>query len=108
MTSQNDTNGVVSPTVSLIYKPASQLTAYATFAKSVEQGEQAPTGDSQRQSVSCAISRPGIRGRPQIRDHAATSRHLRSISDDAPARGDRSGLEHLRGGGHSTQQRRRA
>jgi iron complex outermembrane receptor protein len=44
MTSQNDTDGVVSPTVSLIYKPASQLTAYATFAKSVEQGEQAPTG----------------------------------------------------------------
>jgi iron complex outermembrane receptor protein len=40
----NDANGVVSPTVSLIYKPASQLTAYATFAKSVEQGEQAPTG----------------------------------------------------------------
>lgn len=44
MTSQNDTDGVVSPTVSLIYKPASQLTAYATFAKSVEQGEQAPAG----------------------------------------------------------------
>ena len=44
MTSQNDANGVVSPTVSLIYKPSSQLTAYATFAKSVEQGEQAPPG----------------------------------------------------------------
>jgi iron complex outermembrane receptor protein len=44
MTSHNDTDGVVSPTVSLIYKPASQLTAYATFAKSVEQGEQAPAG----------------------------------------------------------------
>jgi len=44
VTSQNDTDGVVSPTVSLIYKPATQLTAYATFAKSVEQGEQAPAG----------------------------------------------------------------
>ena len=44
VTSQNDANGVVSPTVSLIYKPASQLTTYATFARSVEQGEQAPAG----------------------------------------------------------------
>jgi iron complex outermembrane receptor protein len=42
--SQNDTDGVVSPTVSLIYKPTAKLTAYATYANSIEQGEQAPTG----------------------------------------------------------------
>ena len=44
VTSQNDADGVFSPTVSLIYKPAPKLTAYATFARSVEQGEQAPAG----------------------------------------------------------------
>jgi iron complex outermembrane receptor protein len=44
VTSQNNTDGVVSPTVSLIYKPTSKLTAYATYANSIEQGEQAPTG----------------------------------------------------------------
>ncbi len=42
VTSHNDTDGVVSPTVSLIYKPVPKLTTYATFADSVEQGEQAP------------------------------------------------------------------
>ena len=44
MTSANDADGVFSPTVSLIYKPTSQLTTYATFARSVEQSDQAPTG----------------------------------------------------------------
>ena len=44
VTSQNDADGVISPTVSVIYKPVSQLTTYATYAKSVEQGEQAPAG----------------------------------------------------------------
>ena len=44
VTSQNDTDGVVSPTVSLIYKPTEKITTYATFANSVEQGEQAPAG----------------------------------------------------------------
>jgi iron complex outermembrane recepter protein len=44
VTSQNDTDGVVSPTVSLIYKPFSKVTTYATWANSVEQGEQAPAG----------------------------------------------------------------
>ena len=44
ITSRNDTDGVVSPTVSLIYKPAPKLTAYATYANSIEQGEQAPAG----------------------------------------------------------------
>jgi len=44
VTSQNSTDGVLSPTVSLIYKPVSNLTTYATWARSVEQGEQAPAG----------------------------------------------------------------
>jgi iron complex outermembrane recepter protein len=44
VTSDNGADGVVSPTVSLIYKPVSQLTTYATFARSIEQGEQAPAG----------------------------------------------------------------
>jgi iron complex outermembrane receptor protein len=44
LTSQNSTDGVVSPTVSLIYKPFAKITAYATWANSVEQGEQAPAG----------------------------------------------------------------
>src|SRR3984957_12016512 len=44
VTSQNDADGVVSPTVSLIYKPFAKITAYATWANSVEQGEQAPAG----------------------------------------------------------------
>lgn len=44
VTSENDANGIVSPTVSLIYKPTSQITTYATYAKSVEPGEQAPAG----------------------------------------------------------------
>ena len=44
VTSQNSADGVVSPTVSLIYKPTSRITAYATWANSVEQSDQAPTG----------------------------------------------------------------
>jgi iron complex outermembrane recepter protein len=44
MTSANDADGVFSPTVSVIYKPIPQLTTYATFARSVEQSDQAPTG----------------------------------------------------------------
>jgi iron complex outermembrane recepter protein len=43
-TSNNSANGVVSPTVSLIYKPFSKLTVYATWANSVEQSDQAPAG----------------------------------------------------------------
>lgn len=35
-------SGVVSPTVSLIYAPTPVLTAYATWSKSVEQGEAGP------------------------------------------------------------------
>jgi iron complex outermembrane recepter protein len=44
VTSDNSANGVVSPTVSLIYKPFPKITAYATWANSVEQSDQAPTG----------------------------------------------------------------
>lgn len=43
LTSSQTTNGVVSPTVSLIYKPIDPLTFYATYASSVEQSDQAPT-----------------------------------------------------------------
>jgi iron complex outermembrane receptor protein len=44
VTSDNSADGVVSPTVSLIYSPIPKITAYATWANSVEQGEQAPAG----------------------------------------------------------------
>ncbi len=43
VTSADTRNGVLSPTVSLIYKPVDALTFYATYADSVEQGETAPT-----------------------------------------------------------------
>jgi iron complex outermembrane receptor protein len=36
--------GAMSPTVSLIYKPVPELTAYATYASSIEAGDQAPAG----------------------------------------------------------------
>ena len=42
VTSENSADGVVSPTVSLIYKPFDKVTAYATWANSVEQSDQAP------------------------------------------------------------------
>ena len=46
VTSEQNADGVVSPTVSLIYKPFSKVTAYATWANSVEQSDQAPTGST--------------------------------------------------------------
>ena len=46
VTSQQSADGVVSPTVSLIYKPFDKVTAYATWANSVEQSDQAPTTTS--------------------------------------------------------------
>jgi iron complex outermembrane receptor protein len=44
VTSSDAHNGVLSPTVSLIYKPVRALTLYATYANSEEQGESAPAG----------------------------------------------------------------
>jgi iron complex outermembrane receptor protein len=44
VTGTDTENGLLSPTVSLIYKLTPQLTTYATFSDSVEQGEQAPNG----------------------------------------------------------------
>lgn len=44
VSSDNESNGEYSPTVSLIYKPTAQLSTYVTAARSVEQGEQAPAG----------------------------------------------------------------
>ena len=43
-TSSDSRDGVVSPTVSLIYKPVPKLTTYFTYSNSVEQGEAAPAG----------------------------------------------------------------
>ncbi len=43
-TSSNSANGALSPTISLIYKPTAPLTFYATYASSIEQGDQAPAG----------------------------------------------------------------
>jgi iron complex outermembrane recepter protein len=44
VSSQQTANGVVSPTVSLIYKPFDKITTYASLASSVEQSDQAPAG----------------------------------------------------------------
>jgi iron complex outermembrane receptor protein len=46
LTSSQTANGVVSPTVSLIYKPIDPVTFYATYASSIEQSDQAPTSTS--------------------------------------------------------------
>lgn len=43
LTSKDDRDGVLSPSASVIYKPMPALTAYATFADSVEEGGQAAT-----------------------------------------------------------------
>ncbi|GAB2901216.1 TonB-dependent receptor [Paraburkholderia jirisanensis] len=45
-TSTDAQNRVLSPTVSIIYKPTSALTTYATYSNSVEEGEQAPAGSA--------------------------------------------------------------
>ena len=44
VTSSDTENGVLSPTVSLTYKPVPAATVYATYSNSVEQGESAPAG----------------------------------------------------------------
>jgi iron complex outermembrane recepter protein len=44
VTGSTSSNGTLSPTVSLIYKPVPKLTAYVTYASSEEPGDQAPTG----------------------------------------------------------------
>ncbi len=44
ITSSDSENGVLSPTVSLTYKPIARVTLYATYANNVEQGETAPAG----------------------------------------------------------------
>lgn len=37
-------DAAISPTVSLLYRPTPQLSTYATFSRSIEQGESAPAG----------------------------------------------------------------
>lgn len=44
VTSAGSNNGMVSPTASVIYMPTPALTVYATWARSVEPGDSAPTG----------------------------------------------------------------
>ncbi|HMA50291.1 MAG TPA: TonB-dependent receptor [Magnetospirillaceae bacterium] len=44
LTASDSQDGALSPTVSLIYKPIPALTTYATFAQSIEEGDQAPAG----------------------------------------------------------------
>ena len=46
VTSSDSRSGVLSPTVSLIYTPTPKLTAYATYASTEEEGEQAPAGSA--------------------------------------------------------------
>ena len=46
VTSSNAESGVLSPTVSLIYKPIPKVTAYFTYANSVEQGEAAAANNA--------------------------------------------------------------
>lgn len=43
VTSRSNTNGAFSPTVSGIWTPTSKVTAYFTYASSVEESDQAPT-----------------------------------------------------------------
>ncbi len=43
-TSDDGHNGLLSPTLSVIYQPTRQLTTYATYSNSVEEGDQAPAG----------------------------------------------------------------
>jgi iron complex outermembrane receptor protein len=44
VTGSTSSDGTLSPTVSLIYKPVRKLTTYLTYASSVEPGDQAPAG----------------------------------------------------------------
>ncbi|WP_158916592.1 TonB-dependent siderophore receptor [Caulobacter sp. S45] len=44
VTSDDKRDGVASPTISLIYKPIPKLSLHATWAQSIEQGDQAPAG----------------------------------------------------------------
>ena len=104
VTSENAANGIVSPTVSLIYKPVSQITTYATYAKSVEQGEQAPAGTANVNQFLAPYHDEEYETGIKFAINPRLLAHLRSLSHNPAARGDRSGLEHLRGCRHSTQQ----
>lgn len=44
LTSHGSSDNQISPTLSAIYTPTRRVTAYATWARSVEPGDQAPTG----------------------------------------------------------------
>jgi iron complex outermembrane receptor protein len=51
VTSSDTRNGVLSPTVSLTYKPVGAVTLYATYANSIEQGETAPAGTANANQI---------------------------------------------------------
>jgi len=51
VTSSDTRNGVLSPTVSLTYKPMPAVSLYATYANSIEQGETAPTGTANANQI---------------------------------------------------------
>jgi iron complex outermembrane recepter protein len=44
LTSADSRDGSLSPTLSVIYKPSTDFTTYATYSSSIEQGEAAPAG----------------------------------------------------------------
>ncbi|WP_260928079.1 TonB-dependent receptor [Novosphingobium sp. 9] len=50
-TSHDSESGVLSPTVSLLYKPLNNVTLYATYASNVEQGETAPSGTANANEI---------------------------------------------------------
>ncbi len=51
VTSSDTRNGVLSPTVSLTYKPVPAMTIYATYANNIEQGEGAPAGTANANQI---------------------------------------------------------
>lgn len=44
VTSDDSSDGALSPTLSLIYTPTNALTVYATYSSSIEEGDEAPAG----------------------------------------------------------------
>ena len=58
---------MLSPTVSLIYKPVPKLTAYVTYASSEEQGDQAPAGTANVNQFMAPYRDTEYRRRRQIR-----------------------------------------
>ena len=107
VSSQQTANGVVSPTVSLIYKPFDKITTYASLASSVEQSDQAPAGTA---NVNQFLA-PYHDQEYEVGIKYAVSPGLLAtfcpVSHDTPVCVDRSGHKHIRGRRHATKQWRR-